>query len=231
MILRTVHRSRFAEPRESVSVFAYPQRRSFGACSGFQIDTCPIGTRRSSYCHTVTEVASGTKLRIKVSLRSTTKEPQAAWFREAGPTIRNPLQAAKQRSCGYERQPLPTTVPRSGTDISTMILRTVHRSRFAEPRESVSVFAYPQRRSFGACSGFQIDTCPIGTRRSSYCHTVTEYCRFNHLSCHANIVQRVKSCYKIKIDYRESKSCFYGVLLCKQHPCHRATFTLRKCHY
>ena len=35
---------------------------------------------------------------------------------------------------------------------------------------------------------------------------------------HANIVQRVKSCYKIKIDYRESKSYFYGVLLCKQHP-------------
>ena len=116
--------------------------------------------------------------------------------------------------------PPPQTVPRSGTDISTMILRTVHRSRFAEPKECVSVFAYPQRRSFGACSGFQIDTCPIGTRRSSYCHTVTEYCRFNHLSCHANIVQRVKSCYKIKIDSRESKSCFYGVLLCKQHPCH-----------
>ena len=78
MILRTVHRSRFAEPRESVSVFAYPQRRSFGACSGFLIDTCPIGTRRCSYCHTVTEVASGTKLRITVSLRSTAKEPQAA---------------------------------------------------------------------------------------------------------------------------------------------------------
>ena len=35
---------------------------------------------------------------------------------------------------------------------------------------------------------------------------------------HANIVQRVKSCYKIKINSRESKSCFYGVLLCKQHP-------------
>ena len=38
-------------------------------------------------------------------------------------------------------------------------------------------------------------------------------------SClHANIVQRVKSCYKIKINSRESKSCFYSVLLCKQHP-------------
>ena len=114
--------------------------------------------------------------------------------------------------------PPPQTVPRSGTDTVTMILRTVHRSRFAEPRESVSVFAYPQRRSFGACSGFQIDTCPIGTRRSSYCHTVTEYCRFNHLSCHANIVQRVKSCYKIKIDSIVPDCCFYGVLLRKQHP-------------
>ena len=120
---------------------------------------------------------------------------------------------------GTNDTPPPQTVPRSGTDISTMILRTVHRSRFAEPRESVSVFAYPQRRSFGACSGFQIDTCPIGTRRSSYCHTVTEYCRFNHLSCHANIVQRVKTCYKIKINSRESESRFHGVLLCKQHQC------------
>ena len=45
------------------------------------------------------------------------------------------------------------------------------------------------------------------------------YCRFNHLSCHANIVQRVKSCYKIKINYRESKSCFYGFSQHKSHPC------------
>ena len=44
------------------------------------------------------------------------------------------------------------------------------------------------------------------------------YCRFNHLSCHANIVQRVKTCYKIKIDSRVLVCCFYGVLLCKQHP-------------
>ena len=39
-------------------------------------------------------------------------------------------------------------------------------------------------------------------------------------SClHANIVQRVKSCYKIKINYRESKSCFYGFLQHRSHPC------------
>ena len=35
---------------------------------------------------------------------------------------------------------------------------------------------------------------------------------------HANIVQRVKSCYKIIIDSRVPDCCFYGVLLCKQHP-------------
>ena len=36
---------------------------------------------------------------------------------------------------------------------------------------------------------------------------------------HANIVQTVKNCYKIKINSRESKSRFYGVLLSKQHQC------------
>ena len=35
---------------------------------------------------------------------------------------------------------------------------------------------------------------------------------------HANIVQRVKTCYKIKIDSRDLDCSFYGVLLHKQHP-------------
>ena len=35
---------------------------------------------------------------------------------------------------------------------------------------------------------------------------------------HANIVQRVKTYYKIKIDSRVQVCCFYGVLQCKQHP-------------
>ena len=35
---------------------------------------------------------------------------------------------------------------------------------------------------------------------------------------YANIVQRVKTCYKIKIDYRDLDCCFYGVMLCKQRP-------------
>ena len=38
------------------------------------------------------------------------------------------------------------------------------------------------------------------------------------MSANANIVKRVKTCYKIKIDYRVQVRCFYGVLLCKQHP-------------
>ena len=38
------------------------------------------------------------------------------------------------------------------------------RSRFAEPREG-EVMPIPQLRSFGACSGFLMDTCPLGTRR------------------------------------------------------------------
>ena len=39
------------------------------------------------------------------------------------------------------------------------------------------------------------------------------------LTLNANIVQRVKTCYKIKINYRESESRFHGVLLSKQHQC------------
>ena len=35
---------------------------------------------------------------------------------------------------------------------------------------------------------------------------------------HANIVQTVKTCYKIKIDSRVLICCFYGVMLCKQRP-------------
>ena len=50
------------------------------------------------------------------------------------------------------------------------------------------------------------------------CEACFLYCRFNHLSCHANIVQRVKTCYKIKIDSRVLDCCFCRVLLCKQHP-------------
>ena len=36
---------------------------------------------------------------------------------------------------------------------------------------------------------------------------------------HANIVQRVKRCYKIKIDFRVLICCFGRVKLRKLHPC------------
>ena len=35
---------------------------------------------------------------------------------------------------------------------------------------------------------------------------------------YANIVQMVKTCYKIKIDSRDLDGCFYGVLLSERHP-------------
>ena len=31
--------------------------------------------------------------------------------------------------------------------------------------------------------------------------------------------KQVKTCYKIKIDYRGLGGCFYCVMLCKQHQC------------
>ena len=42
--------------------------------------------------------------------------------------------------------------------------------------------------------------------------------RIRNFVRHANIAQRVKICYKIKIDSGVLICCFYGVLLCKQHP-------------
>ena len=42
--------------------------------------------------------------------------------------------------------------------------------------------------------------------------------RIRNFVRHANIVQRVKTCYKIKIDSRAPVCCFFGVLLCKQYP-------------
>ena len=42
--------------------------------------------------------------------------------------------------------------------------------------------------------------------------------RIRNFVRHANIVQRVKTCYKIKIDSGVLVCCFYGILLCKQQP-------------
>ena len=54
-------------------------------------------------------------------------------------------------------------VPRRGTDASRMMLRKVGPALRNHEREMVMLI--PQLRSFGACSGFLTDTCPLGTQR------------------------------------------------------------------
>ena len=55
---------------------------------------------------------------------------------------------------------------------------------------------------------------------SSFNKDYTNGCdtRIRNFVRHANIVQRVKIRYKIRIDSGVLVRCFYGVLLCKQHP-------------
>ena len=62
--------------------------------------------------------------------------------------------------------------------------------------------------------GFMVQV-PLRGTRSSYSICLHLWVRGYG---HANIVQRVKTCYKIKIDSRDLDGCFYGVLLCKRHP-------------
>jgi hypothetical protein len=59
---------------------------------------------------------------------------------------------------------------------------------------------------------FFMSSCQKHLFFMSSCQKYTSSC------LHANIVQRVKTCYKIKIDSRVPVCCFFGVLLCKQHP-------------
>ena len=75
----------------------------------------------------------------------------------------HPLQAAKQRSCGYNMIPHPYRSPKGDWHINYDV-EDDSRSRFAEPREG-EVMLIPQLCSFGACSGFLRVTCPLGTRR------------------------------------------------------------------
>ena len=59
----------------------------------------------------------------------------------------------------------PHIVPQRGTDASRMMLRKVGPALWNQEREMVMLI--PQLRSFGACSGFLMDTCPLGTRRDT----------------------------------------------------------------
>ena len=58
----------------------------------------------------------------------------------------------------------PHIVPRRGTDASRMMLRKVGPALRDQEMVRGSLLI-PQLRSFGACSGFLTDTCPLGTRR------------------------------------------------------------------
>ena len=75
--------------------------------------------------------------------------------------MKNPLQAAKQRSCGYICQKMSSL---KGDLCFPYIVEDDSRSRFAESRDG-EVMLISQLRSFGACCGFLIDTCPFWTRR------------------------------------------------------------------
>ena len=71
---------------------------------------------------------------------------------------------------------------------------------------SVMLSFCPQRRCFAACSGFLIDCVPSGHGAEWADIIISKYLVI--IIWDANIVQRVKTCYKIKINSRESKSCY-----------------------
>ena len=129
-------------------------------------------------------------------------------------SIRNPLQAPKERSCGISiTSPSPGSAKRDL--LSSSISDGMCKSPFGE-----LIFGeghiYPQLRCFAACSGFH----DIGPALRNLQLMLNLLSSVGAWLCHANIVQRVKTCYKIKIDSRDLDCCFYGVLLCKQHPRH-----------
>ena len=84
-------------------VCIYPQLRCFAACSGFHIDVSLQDTAHLTHAIAHLHMA-------QCISHMTQPSPIAPHrFRIAGPTIRNPLQAAKQRRCGYKQTShLPT---------------------------------------------------------------------------------------------------------------------------
>ena len=101
------------------SVRICPQLRCFAACSGFHIDVSLQDTAQlhmtqcSTYMIQPSPIApprfrvAGPTIRnplqaAKQRRCGSSNPPTPPRFRDAGPTIRNPLQAAKQRRCGYK---------------------------------------------------------------------------------------------------------------------------------
>ena len=84
--------------------------------------------------------------------RTTSRLSMSCGFRGAGPSIRNPLQAPKERSCGISTHHHPL-VPRSGTDYHPKH----HTGCISPPSGNYMGWrcrTYPQLRCFAACSGF-----------------------------------------------------------------------------
>ena len=71
-----------------------PQLRCFAACSGFHIDVSLQDTAQLTHDTAHLHMAQSISHMTQPSLIAPPR------FRVAGPTIRNPLQAAKQRRCG-----------------------------------------------------------------------------------------------------------------------------------
>ena len=81
----------------------------------------------------------------------------------SGTYIMKPTASCEAAQLWVRATPPPHIVPRRGTDASCMMLRKVGPALRNQEREMVMLI--PQLRSFGACSGFLTDTCPLGTRR------------------------------------------------------------------
>ena len=81
----------------------------------------------------------------------------------SGTYIMKPTASCEAAQLWVRATPPPHIVPRRGTDASRMMLRKVGPALRNQEREMVMLI--PQLRSFGACSGFLTDTCPLGTRR------------------------------------------------------------------
>ena len=86
-----------------------PQLRCSAACSGFHIDVSLQDTAH------LTHAIAHLHMAQCISHMTQPSPIAPPMFRDAGPTIRNPLQAAKQRRCGSSNPHTPQ-VPRRGTD-------------------------------------------------------------------------------------------------------------------
>ena len=82
----------------------------------------------------------------------------------SGTYIMKPTASCEAAQLWVRATPLPKYSSPKGDLHILYDIEDDSRSRFAEPGEGEGMLI-PQLRSFGACSGFLIDTCPFRTRR------------------------------------------------------------------